>query len=210
MDAFCSWSGGKDSCLAWDLARDEYDVPQFVTIMVDAGDDRDAGSYHELVRRQARSAETALVQRRVTWATYEEQFKHVLESLDEEYGVFGTVDVDADREWVEAVCDETGITPVFPLWGGEPAALYREFLDRGFDARIAKLDATKIDERWLGRPLDEAFLNHLLDRNLHPLGEGGEYHTVTVGGPPFETRIDLELVGSKMQGDDIVSVFEIG
>ena len=209
MDAFCSWSGGKDSCLAWHLALDEYDVTRFVTMMVDGRGDRDAESYHELVQRQARSVGTALVQRRVTWETYEARFEHVLESLDEKYGVFGTVDVNADREWVESICDETGVTPVFPLWGREPTAIYREVLDRGFEARVAKLDSTKIDERWLGRPLDETFLDHLLDRGLHPLGEGGEYHTVTVDGPPFETRIDLELVGSKVQGDDIVAAFEI-
>jgi len=182
MDAFCSWSGGKDSCLAWYLALDEYDVTRFVTMMVDGEDDRDAGSYRELVRQQAHSAGMDLVQRRVTWETYETAFERVLKSVNEEYGVFGTVDVDADREWVESICDETGVTPVFPLWGREPTALYREFLDRGFEARVSKLDSTKIDERWLGQPLDETFLNDLLDRNLHPLGEGGEYHTVAVDG----------------------------
>ncbi len=209
MDAFCSWSGGKDSCLAWHLALDKYDVPRFVTMMVDGRNDRDAGSYRELVRRQARSAGATLVQRRVTWETYEAQFERVLKSLDEEYGVFGTMDVDENRKWVETICDEADVTPVFPLWGREPTAMYREFLDRGFEAHIAKLDSTKIDERWLGRSVDETFLSYLHDRGYHPLGEGGEYHTVTVDGPTFERRIDIELVGSQMLGDDIVAAFEI-
>ena len=63
-----------------------------------------------------------------------------------------------------------------------------EFIDAGFEALVV---ATKVNEEWLGRTLDRAFINELKELDFHLSGESGEYHTFVVDGPIFKRRIKV-------------------
>lgn len=209
MDQFCSWGGGKDSCLARSRAERAGGPLPLLTMIVEAGDGRHHG-YTEAVTQQAKSLGTSVHTETVTWGTYEDRFTAAIADLDGSVGVFGTIDVEAHRSWVESACASVGVSPRFPLWGEDPVDLFHEILDRGWEAIVVKLDGAVIDDCWLGQPLDAAFLDHLLDSDIHPMGEGGEYQTLVVDGPGFTRRVPIEVRGARPAGTYRVGRLAVG
>lgn len=209
MARFCSWGGGKDSCLArYRAERDGVPLP-LLTMIVEAGDGGHR-AYAEAVTRQAAALGTAIHTEAVTWGTYEDRFTASISVFDGAVGIFGTIDVEAHRSWVESTCASVGVSPRFPLWGEDPVDLFNEVLDRGWEAIVVKLDAAAIDDRWLGQRLGAAFLEYLLDNDIHPMGEGGEYQTLVVDGPGFARRVPVEVRGARPAGTYRVGRLAVG
>jgi diphthamide synthase (EF-2-diphthine--ammonia ligase) len=78
----------------------------------------------------------------------------------------------------------TGFDPVFPIWGRDTADLAREFIERGFQARLVCVDTTQLDGSFAGRDFDSRFLADL-PPSIDPCGERGEFHTFVSDGPIF-------------------------
>jgi len=207
--AFCSWTGGKDSCLACLRAIERYDVAALVHMAV--RDDGDAGwdAVDAVLAAQARSFGVPLVRRRVTWDPDEATYRETLASMAPTHGVFGNVEGRELRGWVDDPSDDLDLTPVHPLWGEDPVAPFRAFLSRGFEAYVVKVDAERVAGRWLGEPLDGAFLDYLVEADLHPMGEFGEYHTLTVDGPLFEQRVPIRVTGSHRRAASLIAAVEL-
>lgn len=208
MNRFCSWGGGKDSCLARFRAKQSGEPLPLLTMVVE-GSENDHHEYASAVTQQAKSLETSIYTEEVTWGTYEDRFKRAVSTLDANAGVFGTIDVDEHRSWVESTCAAAGVTPEFPLWGDDPVELFHEILDRGWEAIVVKLDATVVDESWLGKPLDAEFLDYSIDNEIHPMGEGGEYQTLVVDGPGFTRRLPVETCCSRTSGNYRVAQLDV-
>jgi len=131
-------------------------------------------------------------------ANYEAEFKDLLLSLKQKGttgGVFGDIDLEEHRQWIERVCQQAGITPYLPLWGRRQEEILREFVDLGFEAVIVAAKADLFGEEILGRMVDLDFIKHLHElnetKNITPCGESGEYHTFVVDGPLFGKRIEI-------------------
>jgi uncharacterized protein (TIGR00290 family) len=99
--------------------------------------------------------------------------------------VFGDVIGDSHRAWNEKVCAQHGLTPVMPVWGEPTAALAREFLHRGGEARLVTVRPPLLDDAWLGTAISEQSLAALERLGVDPCGEFGEFHTVATHGPLF-------------------------
>ena len=156
---------------------------------------RSHGLSKEVLEMQAQAIDLPLIQRMTSWNNYEQEFSKVLLELKEQGvtdGIFGDIDLDEHRLWVERVCQEYGITPHLPLWAQDQSALLREFIDSGFKALIVAVDASVMGEEWLGRVVDANLVVDLEKAgNITPCGEAGEYHTLVIGGPLFKK--DLEV-----------------
>jgi diphthamide synthase (EF-2-diphthine--ammonia ligase) len=63
--------------------------------------------------------------------------------------------------------------------------LVREFVDSGGRAVITCVDLSRLDSSWLGRVIDERFLDEIGDTNSDPSGENGEFHSFAFQGPAF-------------------------
>ena len=98
--------------------------------------------------------------------------------------VFGDLFLEDIRAYREERRAEAGMTAIFPLWGRDTASLARAMLDAGLVAHVTCVDPSRIDEKWLGRPFDEEFLD-ALPEGVDPCGENGEFRAVDVrvGGP---------------------------
>jgi len=131
-------------------------------------------------------------------ASYEAEFKDMLLDLKQEGvsgGVFGDIDLDEHRQWIERVCHDVAITPYLPLWGQAQEEILRDFIDLGFEAIMVVAKADLFGEEWLGRKVDLDFLAQLKQKfDTQLSGEGGEYHTFVTDGPLFNQRI--EILGS--------------
>ena len=196
--AFVSWSGGKDCCLAcYRVLNSVMDICCLLNMATEDGKrSRSHGLSKEVLKMQAEAIGLPLIQRMTTWDAYEEEFCKILLSLKEQGitdGVFGDIDLDEHRQWVERVCGKCGITPHLPLWMEDQSKLLQEFIDRGFKAVIVATDATVMGQEWLGRAVDASLVSDLDNTHkITPCGEAGEYHTLVTGGPFFKK--DLAIV----------------
>ena len=217
---FTSWSGGKDCCLACYRAVARGLKVRYLANMV--AEDGKRSYSHGLAPRvleaQAQAIGIPLIQQRARRNNYEAEFKKMLLSLKEEGisgGVFGDIDLDEHRQWIERVCGDVAVTPYLPLWGEKQEELLKDFISLGFTAIVVAAKAELFDREWLGRKVDRDFLDHLEvlkeTKEVTPCGEAGEYHTLVVDGPLFERR--LEILRSRRvlrDGRWFLSILEVG
>ena len=206
---FTSWSGGKDSCFACYLATINGLKVRYLanTVTEDGQRSRSHGLSTEVLQVQSRAIGIPLVQRRTTWDNYETEFKNMLRTLKAEGidgGVFGDIDFNEHRQWIEGVCRQVNITPHLPLWGQSQDKILRDFIDLGFEAVVVATKADLLGEEWLGQRVDLDFLKQLGElrkiKDITPCGEAGEYHTFVTDGPLFKKRIEI-LETSKVLKD---------
>jgi len=197
---FTSWSGGKDSCLACYQATVSGLKVRYLLNMGTEDGKRSwtHGLSTELLQIQSQAMGTPLVQRRTTGVAYETEFINILRAFKQEGiegGVFGDIDFEPHRQWIERVCQEANITPHLPLWGQSQDKIMRDFIDSGFEAVVVAAKADLFGEEWLGQKVDLDFLEQLDElretKEITPCGEAGEYHTFVTDGPLFNQRLEI-------------------
>jgi len=215
--AFVSWSGGKETSLAcYKAMRDKNLKVKYLLNMIseDGGRSRSHGISSALLRTQADALGIPIIQRKTTWEGYEGVFKEAVSELKKEgieIGVFGDIDLQEHRDWIERVCREIiGIKPLLPLWKEDQEELLKEFIRIGFKAIVVATKADLLGKEWLGRKIDEELIEDLKKLNdvdpapfcykgtlrskrggVDLCGEKGEYHTFVTDGPLFNKRIEI-------------------
>ena len=197
---FTSWSGGKDSCLACYQAMTGGLKVRYLLNMIteDGRQSWTHGQSAELLKTQSQAIGIPLIQRRTTMADYEDEFKEALLALKRDGitgGVFGDIDIEEHRQWIERVCEEVEIIHYSPLWGQAQEKVLSSFIASGFEAVVVTTKADLFSEEWVGRKIDLDFirqLDKLIETNDFQLcGEAGEYHTFVIDGPLFNQRIEI-------------------
>jgi len=200
---FSSWSGGKDSCLALYRAVRQGALPHLLFTMLteDGETSRSHGLSPSILEAQASAMDIPLVTGRTGWNDYENTFLAHLADFKKqgvEDGVFGDIDLEPHRQWVERVCAAHAIRPHLPLWQEARRSLLAEFIDAGFVAVIVVVNDQRLDRSFLGRRLDRQTIDDLEAAGADACGEEGEFHTVVTDGPLFAKPLDLhqgEIVG---------------
>lgn len=197
---FCSFSGGKDSCLALYKAVQQGGKPQYLLTMLDetAKQSRSHRIPKNIIEQQAKSLKIPVIFRKASWDSYEEEFISSLEEIKQkgiDIGVFGDIDIQAHKDWVERVCGACGVKAYHPLWQKDRQELLDEFIKLGFKAKIIVLKADKLDKSFLGKNIDFKTVAELKKAGVDPSGELGEYHTVVTAGPIFSSEILIKEAG---------------
>ncbi|WP_316568183.1 diphthine--ammonia ligase [Neobacillus sp. YIM B06451] len=201
-----SWSGGKDSCFALYklLQSDEYIVDSlFTTITEEYSRVSIHGVRESLLDKQAESLGFPLrnlyIPANCSNEVYQARMSGMLESLKKD-GVtavmFGDILLEDVKEFRADQVREHGLKGVFPLWGKNTVDLIQEFLSLGFETITTCIDTEKLDSPFLGRVIDERFLNEL-PAAVDPCGENGEFHTFCFDGPLFKRKVDF-TIGEKV------------
>jgi uncharacterized protein (TIGR00290 family) len=204
MNAFVCWSGGKDSTISLYLAMKNRNIKiKYLLNMVseDGIFSRSHGINSTLLNLQTQAIGIPIVQRRATWENYESEFKKIVTELknkDIQAGVFGDIDLQEHRDWVERVCKDIGIKPILPLWKKDREELMNEFISSGFKAIVVATNADFLGKEWLGREVDNKFIDDLKKLgDIDLCGEKGEYHTFVFGGPIFRKPVEF-ISGEKV------------
>ena len=207
LKAFVSWSGGKDSALSYYRAMKNFQITHLLNMITEDGEvSRSHGIRTRILQLQGEAIGLPVVQVRSSWKSYETEFKKAISSLQErgvEVGIFGDIDLEEHREWVERVSKESGISAVLPLWGEKKREnLIQELIEAGFETVIVATRKDLLGLEWLGRGIDHAFVREISKvRGVDISGENGEYHTFVVSGPIFKKRLKI-LKSEKITRED--------
>jgi uncharacterized protein (TIGR00290 family) len=207
-----SWSGGKDSALALDRLRTDSSV-QVVALVTSVTATYDRISIHgvrrALLHAQAESlgvpVHEIVLAPQCTNESYDAAMAQTLLRMKSLYpGVtriaYGDLFLEDVRRYREERLPSLGLRGAFPLWGLDTTLLAREFVDRGFEARLVCVDTTQLDARFAGRAYDHALLDEL-PPTVDPCGERGEFHTFVSNGPGFRVPVP-HAVGQVVLRDD--------
>jgi uncharacterized protein (TIGR00290 family) len=207
-----SWSGGKDSALALDRLRRDPDV-QVVALLTSVTTAYDRISIHgvrrSLLHAQAEAiglpVHEILLAPNSTNEDYDAAMARALAQMKALYPevrriAYGDLFLEDVRRYREERLPSLGFAGAFPIWGLDTASLAREFVDRGFEARLVCVDTTQLDRRFAGRAYDHALLDEL-PPSVDPCGERGEFHTFVSNGPGFRTPV-AHSIGDVVLRDD--------
>lgn len=202
-------SGGKDSIYSAYLADTQgWPVDELVTI---APPDPDAMMFHtpnlDVVPLQAQAWRKAHRRVEVQGTGEGPELAALREAIA---GARGPVVAGAIRQsyqWSRLlrIADAEGRRVYVPLWRKDPARVVREEIAAGLDILLVHLAAEPLTPDLLGRRLDLGLVEELerRSREVRPVnvaGEGGEFETLVVDAPFFESRIDLEEVERTVTG----------
>ncbi len=207
-----SWSSGKDSAFALHQLRLEqtYDIVGLVTT-INQVHDRVAmhAVRRELLRAQARHAGLPLFEVDLPYpcsnAEYEARMRSFVEravAVGVSAVAFGDLFLEDVRAYREHQLADTGLSPVFPLWGKPTRTLAQEMIASGLKARLTCVDPKQIAASFAGRSFDQALLDEL-PPHADPCGERGEFHTFVWAGPMFESPLAVRL-GEVLERDGFV------
>jgi diphthine-ammonia ligase len=189
-----SWSAGKDSWLALMRAREQgLAVSTFVTMCDEDGTSKSHALSPALVDAQVCALGGTPVGVRVPQGEYAARFDACLRELaasGHTHMIFGDIDLQAHRDWLEPACERAGLAALFPLWGQSRDDLARELVTRGVQARVVCVDTRHLDASFCGAAYDAAFLARL-PAGVCPCGEDGEFHTFVTGGPGFAATLQV-------------------
>ncbi|MFX3674989.1 MAG: diphthine--ammonia ligase [Paenisporosarcina sp.] len=191
-----SWSGGKDSAMAYYRAIQAGMTPKRLLTMFQ--EDEEVSKSHALpfavVQAQADQLGLPLMIRGAGWTDYEMKF---MEALDEcraagiTHGVFGDIDLEGHLVWVQKTCAKSGIDPIHPLWQEPRRSILEELLEVGFKAVIVVINTDMMSRDYLGRLFTRELMDELEELGIDSCGENGEFHTVVIDGPIFSSRVPV-------------------
>lgn len=197
-----SWSSGKDSAWALHLMREDPEIAingLFCTI----NEEFDRVAMHavrvQLLQQQADSLGLPIQLLPIPYpcsnAQYAETMGRFIENARTrgvEQFAFGDLFLEDIREYREKSLTETGITPIFPIWGLDTRVLSTTMVESGLRARITCVDPSQLAPEFCGREYDPKFLTDL-PPGVDPCGENGEFHSFAFDGPMFSHPIDVRI-----------------
>ena len=195
-----SWSGGKDSAMAYYRALKAGSIPNRLWTMFE--EDKERSKSHalpfEVVEAQAERIGVPLMIRGAGWKGYEAQFLDAMKECKDagiDHGVFGDIDLVDHLEWVKKTCAKVGMEAVHPLWMEPRRKILEEFVEAGFEAYIVVVNTKMMPAHFIGRKFTIELMDELDVLGIDSCGESGEFHTVVVDGPIFSERVPVVFTG---------------
>lgn len=196
-----SWSSGKDS--AWSLyllrQQKQFEIAGLLTTF-----NRDAdrvamhGVRRSLVKLQAEAAGIPLWEVPLPWPCSNDDYESAMRDACRkavadgiECVAFGDLFLTDIRAYREKQLENTGLQPLFPVWGIPTKDLAREMIRSGLRAKLTCVDCQQLDAKFAGRDFDASLLSELPGA-ADPCGENGEFHTLVYAGPMFRREIPIE------------------
>jgi|SRR5687768_5914868 len=195
-----AWSSGKDSAWALHVLRAQSNV-EVVGLLTTLNGAVDRVAMHgvrrELVELQASAAGLPLISIPLPSPCSNEDYERLMSAAMAEarscgvtHVAFGDLFLEDVREYRIAHLRDTGVEPLFPIWGSaaNTRALAKEMIASRAQAVIVCVDSKQLDPAFLGREFDEKLLSEL-PASVDPCGERGEFHTFCYGGPAFRKQV---------------------
>src|ERR1700732_5274280 len=119
-----------------------------------------------------------------------------------EYIAFGDLFLTDIRAYREKQLENSGLQPIFPVWGMPTRELAHFMIQSGVRAKLTCVDPKLLAPEFVGREFNEQLLSDL-PPEIDPCGENGEFHTFVYAGPMLERNLSVE-VGEIVSRDGFV------
>ncbi|MBT4376939.1 diphthine--ammonia ligase [archaeon] len=207
------FSGGKDSVYSTYLAKKAgHEISCLISIF---SENKESYMFHTpsitKVEKQAEVMNVPLI----IWKTKGEKEKELVDLEDaikkaiNDYGIEGIVTgaiqsvYQASR--IQKICDKLGIECLNPLWQKDEEEYLHELVENGFEVIIVGVYAYPLNESWLGRRIDNEFIEEVKVLNekykIHVAGEGGEFESFVLNCPLFSRGLKVVEKEIKKEGD---------
>ena len=207
-----SWSSGKDSAWALHVLRQQQEI-DVVGLFCTFNEKFERGAMHavrnELIIQQAERIGLPLQLIPIPYPCSDAEYKKIMGDFIElakfqeiDSIAFGDLFLEGIRSYRETNLAETGIKPLFPLWGIPTNELSKEMVKGGLRAKITCIDPKHLPAEFAGHEYDNAFLEKIPD-NVDPCGENGEFHSFVYDGPMFTSKVNV-CVGETVTRDGFV------
>jgi uncharacterized protein (TIGR00290 family) len=105
---------------------------------------------------------------------------------------FGDLFLEEIRAYRQRLLAKHDMVGLYPIWGRDTAELIREFIGLGFKPAVVCVDPAQLDPSFVGRVIDDEFLEEL-PPHVDPCGENGEFHTFVFDGPMFKNAVKFSF-----------------
>lgn len=207
-----SWSSGKDS--AWSLyllqQQGECDVVGLLTTFNQAANRVAMHAVRRsLVEARSAAAGIPLWDVDLPWPCSNADYERIMRETCEEavqkgidHIAFGDLFLTDIRAYREKQLQNSGLQPLFPVWGLPTRELAHAMIKSGVRAKLTCVDPKLLAREFVGREFDEKLLSDL-PPNVDSCGENGEFHTFVYAGPMFNQPLPVE-VGEIVERDGFV------
>lgn len=195
-----SWSSGKDSAWMVHVLRQRADI-ELAGLLTTVNEKYQRVAMHavrvELLQAQADALGLPLWQIPIPSPCPNDVYERAMATAVERavsqgftHMAFGDLFLEDIRRYREERLAGTGLTPIFPLFGLDTAALAREMVAGGLRARLTCVNPKVLEPGFAGRDFDASLLDDL-PASVDPCGERGEFHSFAYAGPMFSKPIDI-------------------
>ncbi len=207
-----SWSSGKDSAWSLYLLRQQ-NAHEIVGLLTTFNQAANRVAMHavrrSLVEAQARTAGIPLWDVDLPQPCSNEDYESIMKQTCKaavqsgiECIAFGDLFLTDIRAYREKQLENSGLQPIFPVWGTPTAKLAHSMIKSGVHAKLTCVDPKRLSPEFVGREFDEQLLSDL-PPEVDPCGENGEFHTFVYAGPMFRHNLSVE-VGEIVSRDGFV------
>lgn len=210
--ALLSWSSGKDSAWSLHLLRQQREY-EIVGLLTTFNQEANRVAMHavrrSLVEAQAKAVGIPLwdvdLPSPCSNADYESMMRKKCEDAVRagiECIAFGDLFLTDIRAYREKQLENSGLQPIFPVWGMPTPELARSMIKSGVRAKLTCVDPKLLAPEFVGREFDEQLLLEF-PPEIDACGENGEFHTFVYAGPMLERDLSVE-VGEIVSRDGFV------
>lgn len=204
------FSGGKDSMYSTYLAKKSgYEISCLISIF---SKNKESYMFHtpniEKVRKQAEVMGVPLIivktkgEKEKELLDLEKAIKIAIKKYKINGVVSGAVESVYQSSRIQKICNKLKIECFNPLWQKNQFELLKELIKNRFKIIIIGVFAYPLNEKWLGRKIDNNFIDDIKLLNnkygINPAGEGGEFESFVLDCPLF--RKDLKIINFKDYG----------
>ena len=196
------FSGGKDSTLALHVAAHKEEVACLITLV---SKNPESYMFHtpniDVTALQAEALGLPLVsvttegQKEAELADLERAIAKAKSEFSLNGVVTGAVESVYQASRVQSICHGLDLWSFNPLWKHDQKKLLETLVAQNFNVIISGIFAYPLDEKWLGKQLDNQMIMKLLELQnkygISPSGEGGEIETTVLDAPLFRKRVEV-------------------
>jgi len=214
------FSGGKDSVYSAYLAKNVgHEISCLISIY---SLNKESFMFHtpaiEITKRQAELMEIPFIiqktkgEKEKELLDLEKAIKKAIVDFDIAGIVTGAIESVYQSSRIQKICQKLKIECFNPLWQKNQIELIEEIIKNKFEVIISGVFAYPFDKEWIGRKIDQKFLEEIIILNnkfkINPAGEGGEFESLVIDCPLFKKELNIELKTVSGEGNSWRAEFE--